>query len=286
MASSCPSCGGYTSRLERSGAMAPETFPQANRVVVHVDSRARNLATQPSSSQFVVDLPEKLHNVSAAALLSAEIPLSFYAFSAVRGNTQLTATLDGTPGVASIPEGNYTQASMATALAAALGVAFAGTTFTVAFNPATSRCSITASAGVLAVDATASDGTDLATLLGFARGVVTGGTSATATGAGAATMSPDAYLLISVDQLDAAGLATTWGMAGDRSFAKIPLKNDSFLANPYDVGSPRLLALRPPLSRLDRLRVSLRFGDGTPVDLNGGEWSMTLELVGTLARPT
>ena len=284
MVSSCPTCGGYTSRLEPGGSMAPESFPQANRVVVHIDSRARDLATQPSSSSFTVALPETLHNVSAAALLSAEIPLSFYAFSSARGNTSLTATLGGTPGVASIPEGNYTQATMATALAAALGTAFAGTTFTVAFSPATSRCTITASAGLLAVDATGSDGTDLATLLGFAAGAVTGGASSTVTGTGAATMNPDAYLLISVDQLDAAGVATTRGMAAGRSFAKIPLKNDSFLANPYDVGAPRLLALRPPLSRLHRLRVSLRFGDGTAVDLNGQEWSMTLELVGTLAR--
>lgn len=280
---SCPSCG-YTSPILAEGKLRAEKFPQSNRVVLHVDSRARNLATQSSSSTFSIALPEQLHNVSSAALLSAEIPLTYYAFTATRGNTSLTFKYAGTPGTVTIPDGNYTTSTMATALAAALAAAFpAAGAFTVTFSATTSRCTIAVASGTVAVDATASDGTDLATLLGFQRGVVTSGT-ATVTGTGAATMSPDAYLLISIDELDAAGLATTYGMAAGRAFAKIPLKNDSFLANPYDVGAPRLLAVRPPLSRLERLHVSLRFGDGTAVDLNGGEWSMTLELVGTLAR--
>jgi hypothetical protein len=264
------------------GTVPPARFPQQVRTTVHIDSRDRNFDQYPGSSQFAVDLPEPLKNVASAALVSAELPLSYYVFSAARGNTSLTVAVDGAPQTVAIPDGNYTTASMAAALGAALTGAFS-TAVTVAFDPASMKCSVSAGAGaVVAVDTTGDGpgrtGWGLGYYLGFARGAVTAGPpGGAATGARVASLSPENYLLVEIEELN--GVAA----GGRRCFAKVPLNGDHYQYQYYDktLGA---VELRPHLGRLERLRVSIRLHDGTLVDLNGGEWSMSIEFTGTLVR--
>ena len=271
------------------GGLVQEAYPQAVRTTVHLDSRDRDYAVHPSSSEFVVELPETLHSVRYAVLVLAEMPISYYVFSSARGTSSLRVTLDWVDAVThdvAVPDGNYTTASMATALKAALETAFPGATFTVAFDQASQRCSITTSDGVLSVDATgAARRTDLGYFLGFARGVVTGGSGSTVVGTGVAAMNPENYLLLDIEELNGLGQSALYhaGGSGRKTFAKIPLCGDSYSYSFYDkyfTGAEQ----RPPLSRLDRLRVSVRFHDGSLVDLNGAEWSFTIQFACTLTR--
>ncbi|NDE02906.1 MAG: hypothetical protein EBZ91_14495, partial [Gammaproteobacteria bacterium] len=273
--------------LQGDGKLRQATFPQAVRTTVHVDSRDRDFARHPGSSAFVIQLPEALKNVSSAVLVSAELPLSYYVFSAARGNTSLTVGLNGTFRTVTVPDGNYTMASMASQLAALLAAAHPGVTFTVTFSDQTKRCTIAAQGWTVAVDATAAAKPTewgLGYYLGFRAGVVTSGVNAV-TGTYVATMNPENYLLIDIEELNGVGQPALYagGGSGRRSFAKVPLNGDSYQYHYYDK-TLSYVELRPQLTKLTSMRVSIRFHDGTLVDLNGGEWSMTLEFACTLAR--
>lgn len=271
--------------MGRDGTLAQLAFPQSSRITVHMDSRDRDFSIWPTSSEFVVELPETLKNVSSAVLVTAELALAYYVFSATRGNTSLTVTVDAVSHTVTIPDGNYTTTSMASTLKGLLDAAFAKT-FTVTFSPITLKCTI-AVAGVVAVDATAATSPTewgLGYYLGFPGGVVTAGTN-TVTGTAVASMNPENYLLLDIEELN--GLNQTAlhaaGGSGRKSFAKIPLNGDSYQFNFYDK-AVTCVELRPQLTKLDRLRVAVRFHDGSLVDLNGSEWSMSIEFSCTLTR--
>lgn len=274
--------------LGPDGRLVAPAFPQAVRTTIHVDSRDRNFGAYPSSSSFVIKLPEKLKNVTGAALVSAELPLSYYVFTAARGNTTLRAVHNGVTKEVVIPDGNYSTASMCAALKAGLEAAFSGVTFTVAIDATTSKCSITASTGVLAIDTTgATKATEwgLGYYLGFPRGEVVGSGTARVTGRFVASLNPENYLLLDITELNGISQSAMYGAGGGgaRTFAKVTLDGDSYSYNYFD----RALTpvdRRPQVTQLDQLTVSIRFHDGSVVDLNGGEWSMSLEFWCALTR--
>lgn len=274
--------------VDASGRLAQDPYPQATRTTVHLDSRDRDYDLFPSSSEFTVDLPDTLHNVRSAVLITAEVPISYYVFSAARGNTTLRVVLDDVSADVTIPDGNYTTTSMATALKAALDQIFQGTTFTVTFDAATLKCILTASSGDLAVDTrTATKPSDwgLGYYLGFASGVLTTTGTSTVIGSRVAAMNPENYLLLDIEELNglAQGALYNAGGAGRRVFAKLPLNGDSYQYNFFDK-TVTYVERRPQLTRLDKLRVAVRFHDGTLVDLNGAEWSLSIEFACTHTR--
>lgn len=242
----------------------------------------------PDSSQFVIDLPQTLRNVKSAVLVTAEMPLTYYVFSSARGNTTLSVSVDGTARDVIVPDGNYTTSSMAAALKTALESAFAGKTFTITFHETTLTCSISVDAGVLAIDTTAATKMSdwgLGYFLGLERGaILTDGTSIV-TGTRVASMNPENYLLIDIEELNGLGQSALYGQGGqgNRVFAKVPLNGDSYQYHFFDKNISHV-ERRPQVSSLGRLRVSIRFHDGTLVNLNGAEWSMSIEFACTLTR--
>lgn len=270
----------------RSG-LVQQVFPQTIRTTVIVDSRDRNYKAHPTSSSFSIKLPEPLKNVSNAVLLAAEMPLSYYVFSTTRNNTSLKVIMNNNqPVTATIPNGNYSTSSMARALKEALDTAFANTaiTFTVTFDPADLKCSIKPSSGQISVDTTgATKLTDwgLGYYLGFERDKITTAADI-AKGVNVASVNPENYLLIHIDELDGVHQNDMYGTGvGKKAFAKVPLNGDSYQYNYYDK-TLTLLEIRPSIIKLDTLRISLRFHDGSLVNLNGAEWSMSLEFICTL----
>ena len=124
----------------------------------------------------------------------------------------------------------------------------------------------------------------LAYYLGFPRGVVTSGAGGV-TGTSVAFMNPENYLLLDIEELNGVRQSALYaaGGSGRKSFAKVPLNGDSYQYNYYDK-TQTYVDVRPQITKLDKLRVSVRFHDGSVVDLNGGEWSMSLEFACTLTR--
>ena len=272
----------------QTGRLRHDTFPQATTTTLLIDSRDRDHAAYPDPGRFVLRLLEPIHNVSSALLVCAEIPSSYYVFSAARGNTSLVVAIGPDTRTVTVPDGSYTTEGLAAALAAALTAAFSAP-FVVTFDPTTLRCRIEGPAG-LAVDTTATDAArptagGLGYHLGFAPGVVTQGVAVSGgsavEGASLARINPETYLLVRIDDLDVLKMAGS--VSGRDAFAKVPMKGGSYSYTFHEPNS-RFANLGTQKARLEKLAVSLTFHDGTPVDMNGADWAMTIEFVHTLTR--
>lgn len=261
------------------------------RVSLLIDSRDRDYTRYPSASSYVVKLPSSLYNVTSAMLKSIELPTSYYVFSASKNNTSLVVIVDGVTQTITIPDGNYSFATMSSALVAALAAGFPGSTFTVTFSDATYRINVAVSPSVtIAVDCAAIDPVvtptqyGLAYFLGFPAGVITSGTG-NVSGTTVASLNPETYLLVDIEELNTVQQAGMWGRGGSSGtvFAKVPIANPTMSVTVYD----KLITASdyvPPIARIESLRISLRFHDGSLVDFHGCEHSMTLELACTQSR--
>lgn len=253
---------------------------------VLLDSRDRDYALYPIANEYRLKLPTTYKNVTHARLITAEIPSSFYVFTAARGATTLRVNST----TVTIPDGNYGIATMTTALKAALETAIAGEEFGVDVDAATLKLKIactTTPTLALSID-TATDRTEptnwgLAYNLGFAKNTVYSGTGSI-TSPGVMSLNPEAYMLLDIEELnkvDEGGIYAT--NAEYRSFAKIPLNVNSFEYMYFDK-QITVNFMNPSIAKLSSLRVRLRFHDGTLVDFNGMDHSFTLELTCTDAR--
>lgn len=253
-------------------------------VYVSLDSRSRNFATSPSAGRYRVRLPAVYHNVTSARLMMAEVPVSFYNFSAAQGNTTLRITLDGTPFDATIPDGNYTEVTLPAALKTALDAA-TSETFAVTVSPASLRMTIACSSAptdVLTISTATTKPVDwgLAYNCGFVANATVSGVGSV-TGTKAVDTVVHTYLLLSLEGLDHVGVA---GMLGSgeprRAFAKVPVRRAPGETIFFDK-QLSANALNPPRKNLDTLWVTWTHADGTVVEWNGAEHSFEIELTCT-----
>lgn len=276
--------------MNTSNAATHQVHPTIKRYLV-VDSRDRDYSKYPSAGAYTISLPETMYNITTARLMSAELPTSYYVFSAARGNTTLTMTRNGTPYTVTVPDGNYGFSSMATALGNAITAAF-GYPVSVSINTSTMKTTITSSESgdILGVDTTTLSTTSqtqwgLAYYLGFNRGVVETGTGSV-TSPRMATMNPELYVLLDIQELGTireCGVDGGGGTMGRTAFAKIPICAPT---NQYNISDKQLTCntFVPPVSRLSQLHIAFRFHDGTPLDFHGVEHSFTIELECALGR--
>jgi hypothetical protein len=108
-----------------------------------------------SSSDFTIQLPDKIQRVISMQLASLEIPITYYANSSYIGNNYVFIVITDisnniTTGLITIPDGTYTPITIATAITSAL-VALGGyfATMTASYNTVNGRFTIsTVSASV------------------------------------------------------------------------------------------------------------------------------------------
>lgn len=75
-----------------------------------------NLSTFNQSS-YTFTLPQRINDIKSIKVRSAEIPMTFYNISAFNANNTMTLTVgNGSPIILIIPDGNYTNSSLITAL--------------------------------------------------------------------------------------------------------------------------------------------------------------------------
>jgi hypothetical protein len=88
--------------------------PLNRRVVVkslNIDTRFRRDITQPSSD-FIINLPEKYHNVVSMQFSEIEIPICFYGISAAYGNNNFGIWINSSYTLITVPDGNYTASDL------------------------------------------------------------------------------------------------------------------------------------------------------------------------------
>ncbi len=256
------------------------------RYHVLVDSRDRDFDVYPTPSSYRVRLPKSYKQVTAARLLSADIPASFYVFSADHGTTTLDVSVSGVPAQLVIPDGNYDTDSMCAQLGASLRAAYPSKTFTVTVSARTMQLEIACTQGdAVAVDTTAyadAPATDwgLGYYLGFPRGAVTAG-APDLTSPGMVNMNPFTYILLDIEEL---GTVDEGGMYGDvvgrGCFCKLPVYGTSFeyIFRDADTAT-KPVDCRPPIAKLETLTVRFRLHNGKLVDFRDVEHSFLLELI-------
>jgi hypothetical protein len=254
---------------------------------VLVDSRDRDFDVHPAPTTYRIRLPRSYKNVVAARVLSADVPSSFFVFSAARGNTALKVNVGDSTQVVTIADGNYGVASLCAELRAAFLDAFPTKSFAIDVDPRTMQLTLGCSQGdVVAVDTTEyadANPTDwgLAYYLGFPRGEVTAGTP-DVRGPGMVNVNPATYVLLDIAELGRVdeGAPYSGGGVGKGAFCKIPLNASVFeyIFKDLDTAT-ELVDCKPAVPRLDTLTVTWRFHDGSPVDFRGVEHSFMIELI-------
>ena len=280
-------CGGSENALKSPS----QTACTPRRVTVLLDSRDRNVAQSPTPSSYVLKLPATLYSVTSAVLRTAEIPSSFYVFSSARGNTTLTVLVGSTTRTLMIPDGNYTFATMSTALSTALSAAFPSSTFTVSFDESSYKLELAVNNSlVIGVDTRAVNPTatplqyGLAYYLGFPAGELRSGVGSV-TGTRVVCLNPESYILVDITELNTVHQGGLFGAGGTQGtvFAKIPIFCNSFGLSVYDKHFCQNEYVTP-IARLNELHVAMRFHDGSLIDFQGVEHSLTLEIMCTLTR--
>lgn len=276
--------------------LRPSTSKKVYRKVCKtllVDSRDRNpLQTQ---SSYSVTLPKTYENIYSVTLRSAEIPKSWYGFSAAAGNTSMTVTVSGTPTTITIPDGNYTATTLAAAVQTALVAAYGGGSFTVSYNATTNLITITKGSGNFTLSFASQTQTKagqvvpstatwwgLGYFLGFNKIDYTSSGS-TLTGVFGVQVEPFNYILMELDFInkeDETAIDNRMSGRVDGAFAKIPIQPASSGSIIYfrEWCCPmNKSVMYPPLSQLRTLNIKFRFHDGTLINFNNSDHSLTLE---------
>lgn len=268
--------------------LRPSTTKKVYRKVKRtllVDSRDRNpLQTQ---SNYTVTLPKVYENIYSVTLRSAEIPQSWYAFSSAAGNTSMTVTISSTPTTITIPDGNYTSTTLAAAVQTALVTAYGGGSFTASYSATTNLITITKATGTFTLSFAGQTQTKpgsswwgLGYFLGFNKIDYTGSSITSAFGV---QINPFNYILMELDFInkeDECAIDNRMSGRVDGVFAKIPTQPPS---------SGNIIYFRewccplnksvmyPPMSQLRTLNIKFRFHDGTLINFNNADHSLTLE---------
>lgn len=256
---------------------------------VLVDSKDREYRVFPDAAEYRIRMPTRYYNVTSARLVSAEVPSSFYVFSASRGNTSLRVALHR-PNVPDmvlnvvIPDGNYTLSGMQRVLTDALtdtfGVDFQAvidkTTYKVTFGPVDESLGCSLYGEYDAKDTDTDWG--LAWYLGFDKQTYTGDV---VTAPRVVSLNPQTYVLLDIPELNGVDEGGLYGAeVGMGCFSKIPFNVNSFEFMYLDTSRCSQTVVRPrsPVPRLDFITIRWRFHDGEIIDFNGAEHSFTLEL--------
>lgn len=227
-------------------------------------------------------LPTVYRNIQSARLISAEIPASFYVFTAEAQNTSLTITIGSTTHTVTIPDGNYSSSTLSTALETALTEA-TGETFTVSVSKTTLRMTIACASTDFTLEPSTGTptGWGLPFYLGFQRDTAYTSSAGTVVAPRIVSLNPHNYILLDIDPLNGLDEGRLYGgRVGSGSFAKIPFDAYSFEYVYLDTRNTMFpeTILRPGLASLDRAHIKFRFHDGRAVNFNGVEHSFVLEV--------
>jgi len=101
---------------QQGGHMIMEHVKKPSKIkYLNIDSRFQEEYNLNKNASFIFQLPQKITDVKSIAVRSAEIPMSFYYFSAKRGNTTFhIIDSNGYSYLRTIPDGNYTISQLQT----------------------------------------------------------------------------------------------------------------------------------------------------------------------------
>jgi hypothetical protein len=258
-----------------------------NNNLYNIDSKFRNKISFPNSANFIYNRmdqtvgtstviePFNEKNVIEMRILSLELSNTIYYITSTRGNNKINiAGVDKT-----ISSGSYTEYELATALSALVS----NVTFT--YNNSTGKMTISNTTGSsVTINFTAS-GTDypsLGNIIGFTSNVtITTGNSST--GSNVVLELNQSYLFLRIN--DFGNIINR----NHRYVGKIISENVKSVSNETTGGGININILSKQYklisnvikfdqpTNIQNLNISLEDEYGNTIDLNGGEWSFTLD---------
>lgn len=250
---------------------------------IHLDSAARD---QGTNDEPIFNLAPAFSQVMGIKLVSAQIPFTYYVFNT--GNGTFAYLPAGDPAQAktvTLPPGNYTVASIAAPLTAALQSA-TGDTFTCTYSGATGRFTLRSNSGaVFALQFGSADddgSTNPRIWLGFAAGINPSDASGVLVAPHAANITGPNYLLVTSSF---AGRISRCIRVNGGSTAEVPaLAKIPVTVNPYGLityNDPNgSYAFDMSMAQVQQVKIGLVYGHTMQkVQMNGAPWSLVLQVL-------
>lgn len=264
---------------------------------VNIDTKFRDEYNSNITTDYNITLPERIADVRNISVTNVEVPNTFFNISENIGNNAMKLTSATSTGILVVRDGNYTQASLLTELNArktALGSPFTNLTFDASFN----KITMTPSSGTFAIDfgvdstgafAKYNFKTRLGWLLGFRNQTYTGITTRL-TSEYMYSLTGPRYLYLVVDEFTSNGNQKSFvaplpsSVLAKHILARITLDgaNYPFMSVVPATGPNGLLIsdVRSYTGKVDiqKLNVQLVNENGTPMNLNGADFSFCLRI--------
>ncbi len=264
---------------------------------VNIDTKFRDEYNSNITTDYTITLPERITDVRSISVTNVEVPNTFFNISDNIGNNAMKITSSTSTGVLVVRDGNYSQATLLTELNArktALGAPFTNLTFDASFN----RITMTPASGTFALDfgvdstgtfAKYNFKTRLGWLLGFRNQTYTGITSRLTSDYMYSLTGPR-YLYLVVDEFTSNGNQKSFiaplpsSVLAKHILARITLDGATypFMSVVPATGSNGLLIsdVRSYTGKVDiqKLNVQLVNENGTPMNLNGADFSFCLQI--------
>ena len=257
-----------------------------------IDSRDRNTAAYPNNYNYQIDLDYIYKDIVSVELVSANVPKTQYLINS--SNNKIYFTDNGSAELtATIPIGNYTSTTLATAIGSAMTTA--GTnTFTVTDNTLTNTFTIAVNTGTYTLDFAGVSETygnttriryrdnSIGPIIGFSQTDLSG--AITYTGDNQYNFNGPTYILMHIDDFD--NLYGVHNNSITKSFAKIILDTDlnsyKFFKSQSDYITKKEFS--PPLAKLAQMNIKFLNYDGSFYDFSGLDHSLYFKIK-TLNQP-
>lgn len=238
-----------------------------------ITSADRINPSSTTSSDFLFSFSEDVRRINKLRVECISIPYSFYAITSVNN----TLVLNNGATSISIPEGNYSVNTIITVLQTALLAAFPAANPSVNWSTTTLKLSITMTSSFTVNSITAQPTSTLAPLLGF----TSNATGTTVTGASVMNIRGPSFLFIK--SLYLSKLLRASIKVGDNRGSVLA---NTFLPVPINVLFGQYITLFPgqvieftnpvTISKSDNIDLQICTIDGTLVNLNGQDWTLSL----------
>ena len=252
---------------------------------INVDTKFRDEYNANTTTNYNITLPQKVNEVKKMSVTNVELPMTFYNISENLGNNSMKITTGPSELILKIPDGQYTQASLATAINTST---ISTITFTI-----DNKTQVTAPSGSIIefdIDSTGNFAKynfkfRLGWLLGFRKQSYTF-TSSTLNSECLVDLSGPRYLYLVVDEFTGTGnqnsfLPTT--LINKNVLARIPISLQMYpfmSVYPFHRTNGLLSDVRSYTGKVDiqKLNVQLVNENGIIMDLNGADFSFCLRL--------
>jgi len=286
-----PTVNQYDSHMVMSGVVRP-----TKKQYVNVDTKYRDDVSPFSSlASCNITLPQRICNVKSVTVRTAEIPMAFYNISKALGNNVFYIWhSQNEEDLIVLDDGQYSLATLKTAINAKIGSSALASHFSFDYDSKTNKTTFTTTNRTITIKFNVDDKNDatmlmdkLGWILGFREAEYDISTQSTLVSEGLAQLSLPKYLYLVLDEFSRGNPNSfiTNRILRKQILAKIVLNNTTY---PFGTILPAnnfngylLSETREYQGQIDLLRMKVELVDdyGRVVDLNGADFSFTLETV-------